>query len=86
MSWFEIAFENLQTIVVLAGELAQTNRVWFEGGVVALILIALGLKLTFAESEAGAIRTLSMFSIDSRDIVRWFAKWLLWRPVNVPVL
>ena len=29
MSWFRIAFENPQNIVVLAGELAQTNRVWF---------------------------------------------------------
>jgi len=28
-SRFNIAFENLQTILVLAGELAQTNRVWF---------------------------------------------------------
>src|SRR5919108_2083809 len=28
-SGFKIAFENLATIVVVAGELAQTNRVWF---------------------------------------------------------
>ncbi len=77
-------------ILFLIGIATVPETVWkrdsVEGGVVALILIALGLKLTFAESEAGAIRTLSMFSIDSRDIVRWFAKWLLWRPVNVPVL
>src|SRR6266705_2086641 len=64
---FKIAFENLQTIEVLAGELAQTNRVWF------LALTLNGSLASSARKPKPSTRMWRIGETESEDQEKGFA-------------